>query len=96
MKVKIVWHGEPCPQEYLAQVEAELSRMLGGMLDSPAQLISHRIFLGNGSGVTAWGESGDDAFHAEYEDTPTNRRADEALRDRMGEVDEELTKRNKG
>ncbi len=86
MKLKIVWHGTPCPQEHAGQVEAELAGMLGGMLDSPQQLISHRIFLGNDSAVTVWGEGGDDSFHAEFHDAPTKVRADKALAERLRQL----------
>jgi len=65
-QTKIVWHGRPCPSEYLARVEAELAGMLGGMLDSPQQLICHEISLSNLDSVAAWGEMNSDAFHAEY------------------------------
>ena len=84
--MKIIWHGEPCPQEHLARVEAELAGMLGRMLDSPQQLISHSIFLDNGAAVTAWGETGDEAFHAEFHDVPTKERADKALFERIRQV----------
>ena len=60
VKMKIIWHGKPCPQEHLAQVEADLAGMLGKMLDNPQQLISHTISLDNNAFVTAWGEPGDD------------------------------------
>ena len=86
--MNIIWHGKPCPQQYVAQVEAELAGMLGGMLDSPQQLISHRIFLGNNGAVTAWGETGDDAFHAEYHEAQTRERADQALFERIRPVEE--------
>ena len=84
--MNINWHGNPCPQEYLATVEAELAGLLRGMLDSPQQLISHRMSLGNGGAVTAWGETGDDAFHAEYYDGPTKARADESLLERIRQL----------
>jgi len=90
--MKIMWHGTACPQEYLPKVQAELAGMLGRMLDSPQQLISHLIFLANGGEVTAWGETGDDAFHAEYHDVPTKERADKALEDRLRQLDEPMRK----
>lgn len=83
--MNIIWHGEPCPQEHLKRVEAELAGMLGRMLDSPQQLISHSIFLDNGAAVTAWGETGDEAFHAEFHNVPTKERGDKTLFDRIQE-----------
>jgi len=62
-KKKIFWQGAPCPLEHLAKVEAELTGM---PLNSPQQLIFHTIRLDNNAFVTAWGEPGDDAFHAEF------------------------------
>lgn len=86
MKINIIWHGQQCPQEHVAQVEGELAEMLGGMLDSPQQLISHRIALDDNAAVTVWGEGGDDAFHAEFHDAPTKERADKALEERLWQL----------
>lgn len=84
--IKINWHGPPCPEEHLEQVEAELDQLLHGPLESPQQMISHLVFLPNGGEVTAWGETSDDYFHAEYHDAPTKKRADKALEDRIRQL----------
>lgn len=83
MSARIVWHGAPCPPEHLARVEAELERLLSGPLESPQQLISHRILLDDGGAVTVWGQDADADFHAEYHPAPTKERADKALADRI-------------
>lgn len=86
MNARIIWHGAPCPEEDLEKVEAELEKLLDGPLESPQQLISHRILLDDGSAVTAWGETGLDAFHAEFHPVPTRERADKALFDRIRQL----------
>jgi hypothetical protein len=63
--MKIIWHGKPCPQEHIAKVEAELAGLLSGVVDSPQQLVFHTIHLDEGV-VIAWGEDGDDGFHAQF------------------------------
>jgi hypothetical protein len=63
--MKLIWHGSSCPQKHIANVEAELAGLLSGIVDIPAQLIFHRIHLAEGD-VIAWGEDGDNAFHAEF------------------------------